>query len=432
MVGYRLNVCKLRIYYDADISEFSNSKRLKYARKLDYPVDMRSCNFKKRYETEFNCVSFNKFIIPISDVYIEEDYVVLYILFRVNKNEIIYGISDVTIEFNPSQDVLLYYRKIKLNKKFSPRIIKFYFDNNFGDFYDEYTDSYYCVFDTHPVYKTKPNIRYTIFNIQSYYDASFFDSIIIPRDFQLTNSIIPRNRNIEYNYDNPQSMFTGDWNTTDSELSYMYINNVRMNFNPEQQTIKVQPGEYVLYYSPNSQSIGIKYIKKRRTPDFIYDTITGKVEDTEENRERYEQDERRQQREEIENGQANPGEAQERRVNPVYRSNIYLKQLTNINQGEEFRPITVDFFNKDNGWLYRLDYTYLDERENRDKYLLFSQLKDNFESIRRDNLRRQRRREQNRQDREYENAIRRGVPEDVLQEQFRDVYGYYYHRSRNY
>lgn len=369
-LNYRkLRYCIIRQYYNIDVYEYTKNKLKDYDNYNDYAVDMVRCNYQYTRNKDFNFISKKRFVIENKD----KSYVVMYVIYRLFDKKVIYGITDVAIEFNPEKDILLYYQRISVNDRFVPRLLEFYFENRPKDFYARYDPMYHGLFNT----KTgrKPDIFYEEFETKDY-ETFYFDYPKIPDNFKLTKqntNIETRspialrnftyNTNIErllentyynrrrrqnyleeynntrvtnyYDINNPESMFFDLREDSTADLSYMYINGEKFNFNKNAEHINVPKGDYCLYYNKRDGCIGIRYV--------------------------------------------NPIWFGDKKPNPLLRSYVYIKRLSNKDKKEKMKEYTIDLYTKDNFHLHRLKYTNKDIKEMNDVYVFFYNMKQKFD-----------------------------------------------------
>ena len=355
LVFRKLKYCLIRQYNNIDVYEFQNNHNKNYEEYNDYIVDMSRCNFKYQKDKDFNFISKTRFVIENRN----KDYYIMYIIYRLFDRKIIYGVTDVAIEFNPQRDILIYYNKLNITHRFYPKLIEFYFESREKNFYPDYDPMYFGIFDE---YLNKPKIFYEEFETELY-EPQYFEYPKMPNNFKLTEQfpnvenrtpIAIRNYNYnanierllsntyynrrrrsdylnEYNtttvtnyYDinNPESMFFDLREDSTGELSYMYINSNKFKFDKNADHVQVPKGDYCLYYNKRDKIIGIRYV----SPIWFGD----------------------------------------KKPNPMLRTYVYIKRLSNNTNNERMQEQTVDFYTKDNFHLYRLKYTQrnIDEKDN--------------------------------------------------------------------
>lgn len=373
LVFRKLKYCLIRQYNNINVYEFLQNHKKEYEEFNDYIVDMSKCNYKYQKDKDFNFISKNRFIIENKD----EDYYVMYIVYRLFEKKIIYGVTDVAIEFNPQKDILLYYNKLNIKHRFYPKLIEFYFESREKNFYQDYDPMYIAVFQE---LANKPNLFYQEFETELY-EPSYFEWPKMPNNFKLTKQLTNTetrtpiairnynyNANIErlldntyynkrrrdqylneyntttvtnyYDINNPESMFFDLREDSTSDLSYMYINSTKFEFDSNADHVQVPKGDYCLYYNKRNQSIGIRYVfpvwfDKNKKP------------------------------------------------NPLLRSYIYIKRLSNKDKNEQMKEQTIDFYTKDNFHLYRLKYTNKNIEEMDNISVSFEDFKKKFEDYKR-------------------------------------------------
>lgn len=357
----------MRQYFGADPYLFeSGVEDITYKNFKDITVDLKYCNFTNDTQNEFNWVSHNRVIIEND----EEDYYYQYIIFRIWNNQIIYGCTTKAIEFDPSKACLLYYKKIKFDQFFDDQIIQFYFNNRPTQFRPGYPEKYTCLFRRH-VKAAKQ--EYEIFKLQDHNMPEFFSHPEMPRWFNLTEQNINKavmdpatrrsyvwdkkmntnfidesyeneyrsrfeNKRVSNRYDinNPEGMFFDFYNDSTPDLSYMFINGERCDFDMNSKSVTVPKGNFALYYNKRNHDIGIRFVGPSRWWE-------GK-----------------------------------KPQNPVERSYVYLKQLSDIEKNDYMDPITIDFYTKDHFHLYRLKYDKEDIENLKDKWVSTDDFENKF------------------------------------------------------
>lgn len=343
-----LRYCLIRQYNNIDVYNYKFIGDKRYSNYKDYIVDIKENNFNYQKDENFNFVSNRKFIIENA----KDDIAVMYIIFRIKDCVVYYGITTSAIEFNPENDVILYYKKLNLKNKFMNTLVEFYFESRQKEFYDKYDPMYYALFYT--IDGKKPVMEFTEINISDYYYKELFELPKMPPNFKLTNQnpIVPvrtpiairnyvYNKNIEnlldktyytrrtidnyvreynetrvdneYNINNPESMFFDFTDDMTADLSYMYINNKRYDFNKNADHVNVPKGDYALFYNKRKGQIGIKYVL--------------------------------------------PTWANTQKTNPLLRSYVYIKRLSDNENNKRMKSQIIDFYTKDHFHLYRLNYT---------------------------------------------------------------------------
>ena len=376
-----LRYCLIRQYNNIDTYKFKTNKIKEYQSKNDYIVDIKNNNFNFNGYSNFNFVSNKKFIIENA----RDNFCVMYIIYRIFDNQIYYGITVDAIEFNPEKDVILYYKEIDLRKKFVNTLIEFYFENRPKDFYDKYEPMYHALFET--ITGKEPSFNYKCIDTSDFYQSYFFDLPKVPSNFKLTNQNknvttqtpvairnMVYNKNIEqlledtyynrrsrndyineynntrvsnvYDINNPESMFFDFDESMTPDLSYMYINNKRFDFSENLEHVQVPKGDFALYYNKRYKTIGIRYVNP-----MWFDT--------------------------------------KKEPNPLLRTYVYIKRLSNKEKNEVMKKQIIDFYTKDHFHLYRLKYTENDIEEMNNVSVRFKDFEKKFNTYKKNYRRRQ-------------------------------------------
>ena len=366
-----LRYALIRQYDDIDVYKFKSNKIKEYSRYQDYYTDIKKENFRHQKNKNFNYVS-NKKVIIEND---RDNFCVMYIIFRIFDNKIYYGITEDAIEFNPEKDTLLYYEEIDLRKRFKSVLVEFYFENQLKRFYDKYEPMYYALFECDNMGR-EPKMDYQSFNTDDVYKSYFFEIPKMPDNFKLTeqNPIRPRktpigirnyvyNKNIEnlldntyynnrareeyeneyrhtrvdnqYNINTPEAMFFDFDESMKPDLSYMYINKERFDFDQNAQHVNVPKGDFALYYNKRQKRIGIRYVH----PMWFNE---------------------------------------EKEPNPLLRSYVYIKRLSNKELRKPMEEQIIDFYTKEHFHLCRLKYDKKDIEDQKQKSVSFKDFENKF------------------------------------------------------